>query len=90
MYRGRCSGCPKDYGYEETEKCDKAETNEEICTKCWNREIPEVKCEEESKILLQKIKTLEEENEKLKRKLKITVEILELVSVTFNNLCKFP
>lgn len=37
-YTGGCKGCPHGYGYEEEKPCKGI--NDEECTKCWNREMP--------------------------------------------------
>lgn len=40
-YIGGCCGCPHDYGYlSKPIGCDEGQ-NHELCTKCWDREIPE-------------------------------------------------
>ena len=38
---GGCLGCPSSYGYERHQGC--RDGNEEACTACWDREIPEEK-----------------------------------------------
>lgn len=38
---GGCNGCPSSYGYERFQGC--RDGNEEACTACWDREIPEEK-----------------------------------------------
>ena len=52
VYDGGVQGCPDDYGYEE---CDGGLCNgnshihsNEMCTKCWNREIHETKVREQN------------------------------------------
>lgn len=43
MFRGRCEGCPHDYGYLDRPRyCvhDFGRTNADKCYDCWNREIP--------------------------------------------------
>ena len=42
-YFAGCNGCPIDYGYENIEPCFCVGGDEEICSKCWNREIQEKK-----------------------------------------------
>lgn len=39
LFRGGCSGCPRDYGYEKDLWC---KSNARLsCDDCWNREVPE-------------------------------------------------
>ena len=38
---GGCNGCPSSYGYESYRGC--YDGDEESCTACWDREIPEEK-----------------------------------------------
>jgi hypothetical protein len=39
-YAGGCDGCPSDYGYRaDPDYCDGCD--EEVCTKCWDREVPD-------------------------------------------------
>lgn len=47
---GGCEGCPTSYGYLiNPEYCDsRSEERDILCTKCWDREIPEEKQEEKS------------------------------------------
>lgn len=39
-YRGGCCGCPKGYGYLPDPEYCKHIADSELCTKCWDREIP--------------------------------------------------
>ena len=44
--RSEAVGCPCDFGYEDTEDCPKESGKlpiQEVCKRCWDREIPEVK-----------------------------------------------
>lgn len=43
-FLGGCRGCPSRYGY--LCKPDYCKSKHEICTKCWDREIPEEKSKE--------------------------------------------
>lgn len=53
-YCGGCRRCPSDYGYlEKPEVCSmspKVEDKDEVCQKCWNREIPNSEPEPNSKL----------------------------------------
>ena len=42
-YKGGCNSCPYVYGY--LPNPDYCEASDSICTACWDREIPEEKCE---------------------------------------------
>lgn len=44
VFLGGCSGCPSRYGY--LDKPDYCQSKHEICTECWDREIPEEKPKE--------------------------------------------
>lgn len=51
---GGCFGCPDDYGYlEKPEVCSispKVEDEDEVCRKCWDREIPNSEPEPNSRL----------------------------------------
>ncbi len=42
-YTGGCAGCPEDYGYlDDPRYCyGFSESRNQVCTNCWDREIPE-------------------------------------------------
>ena len=42
---GGCIGCPDHYGYLDVPKYCNLDGGPDRCTKCWDREIPEIKCE---------------------------------------------
>lgn len=53
IWDGGCKDCPYSYGYDGIENniCDNKTVNNDICTKCWNREYPGESTEQEKMIL---------------------------------------
>lgn len=41
-WMGGCCGCPPDYGYLDNPEYCHGEGEDALCTKCWDREIPEI------------------------------------------------